>query len=146
MSEHLKKQKNVHQNYAKRILIRKLKKNIYQWKISCTGKNYFFCKNVLLYAIHNISRYWKSLLANFLVFWKWCPEILFLNLNLTVLLMNHKDVCRTALATPGLLITKVFVEKPRLKLGLLNKWISFDSILLFDQRNGPFYLSLISLE
>ena len=28
--------------------------------------------------------YWKSLLANFLVFWKSCPEIFFLNLNLTV--------------------------------------------------------------
>ena len=29
--------------------------------------------------------YWKSLLANFLIVWKLCPEILFLNLNLTML-------------------------------------------------------------
>ena len=34
--------------------------------------------------------------------------------------VNLKAVCRTAPATPGLLITKVFVEQAPATLGLLN--------------------------
>ena len=70
----------------KRILIRQLKRTINQCKISYMRKNTFFFVRMYCYKLLITSLwYWKSLLANFLVFWKWCPEILFLNLNLTVL-------------------------------------------------------------
>ena len=77
------------------ILIKKLakmamnlfsKKDRNQCKISYIRKKYIFFVRLNHYILLTTSVWWlKSLLANFPMVWKWCPEILFLNLNLTVL-------------------------------------------------------------
>ena len=46
----------------------------------------FLHERKIHYILLTTSVWWlKSLLANFPMVWKWCPEILFLNLNLTAL-------------------------------------------------------------
>ena len=54
-SEHLKRKKNSIKIGLKRTLIRQPKRTLNQCKISYMRKNWFFCKNVLLYTINNIS-------------------------------------------------------------------------------------------
>ena len=55
-------------------------------------KNIFVCMNVLQYTTINISMLLEISISKFHVFWKWCQEILFLNLNLTVLLKQITQI------------------------------------------------------
>ena len=58
----------------KRALIRQLKRTINQCKIFFKMKKYTFFVRIYCYTLKITSLwYWKSLLANLLVFWKLCP-------------------------------------------------------------------------
>ena len=76
-------------NRAKKDINEATKKTIYQCKIRCIRKKYIFFVRMYCYILIKTSLWhWKSLLPNFPIVWKLCPEILFLNLNLTVLPMR----------------------------------------------------------
>ena len=61
------------------------KKDQNQCKFLNWGKNTFFCKIKSLYIINNLCVVIKIIASYFPMVWKWCPEILFLHLNLTML-------------------------------------------------------------
>ena len=64
LGEHLKKQQKISIKIMLiRSLIRQLKKTINQCKTSYMRKNHFFCKNVFLYTINNISMVLKIIIS-----------------------------------------------------------------------------------
>ena len=69
---------------AKRAMNLVTKKDHNNCKISYMRKKFFFVRLCHYILLTTSVWYLKTMLPNFPMVWKWCPEILFLNLNLTV--------------------------------------------------------------